>query len=38
MRKAGTHTETFDAVILALPFTRLRQVKGLEGLRLGAKS
>ena len=35
--QAGTHSETFDAVILALPFTRLRQVKGLEGLRLGAE-
>ena len=31
----GAHSETFDAVILALPFTRLRQVKGLEGLELG---
>ena len=29
------HSETFDAVILALPFTRLRQVKGLESLDLG---
>ena len=33
----GPATESFDAVILALPFTKLRQVKGLEGLRLGAK-
>jgi monoamine oxidase len=32
----GAHTENFDAVILALPFTKLRQVKGLEGLELGA--
>ena len=31
----GAHSETFDAVILALPFTRLRQVKGLESLDLG---
>jgi monoamine oxidase len=31
----GSRSETFDAVILALPFTRLRQVKGLEGLDLG---
>jgi monoamine oxidase len=33
--QGGAHSETFDAVILALPFTRLRQVKGLEGLELG---
>jgi len=33
--QGGVHSETFDAVILALPFTRLRQVKGLEGLELG---
>ena len=33
--QGGAHSETFDAVILALPFTRLRQVKGLEGLGLG---
>jgi monoamine oxidase len=33
----GPATESFDAVILALPFTKLRQVKGLEGLRLGAE-
>jgi monoamine oxidase len=35
--QAGTHSESFDAMILALPFTKLRQVKGLEGLRLGAE-
>ena len=33
--QGGAHSETFDAVILALPFTRLRQVKGLESLDLG---
>ncbi|HLC08839.1 MAG TPA: NAD(P)/FAD-dependent oxidoreductase [Methyloceanibacter sp.] len=33
----GARSESFDAVILALPFTKLRQVKGLEGLRLGAQ-
>ena len=33
--QGGAHSETFDAVILALPFTRLRQVKGLESLELG---
>ena len=33
--QGGAHSETFDAVILALPFTRLRQVKGLDGLGLG---
>jgi monoamine oxidase len=33
----GTHSEIFDAVILTLPFTKLRQVKGLERLRLGAE-
>ena len=32
--KGSTTPETFDAVILALPFTRLRQVKGLESLGL----
>ena len=32
----GPQTQSFDAVILALPFTKLRQVKGLERLRLGA--
>jgi len=31
----GPASESYDAVILALPFTKLRQVKGLEGLRLG---
>jgi monoamine oxidase len=31
----GAHSESFDAMILALPFTRLRQVKGLDGLQLG---
>ena len=31
----GASSESFDAVILALPFTKLRQVKGLEGLELG---
>jgi monoamine oxidase len=29
---AGAKTETFDYVILALPFTRLRQVNGLDAL------
>jgi monoamine oxidase len=33
--QGSTSSETFDAVILALPFTRLRQVKGLESLELG---
>jgi len=33
----GAHSESYDAVILALPFTRLRQVEGLERLRLGAE-
>ncbi len=28
----GPQTQSFDAVILALPFTKLRQVKGLEQL------
>ena len=32
--QGSTTPETFDAVILALPFTRLRQVKGLESLGL----
>lgn len=32
----GAQTASFDAVILALPFTKLRQVKGLESLKLGA--
>jgi monoamine oxidase len=31
----GAQTQSFDAVILTLPFTKLRQVKGLEGLKLG---
>jgi monoamine oxidase len=30
----GAASETFDAVILALPFTKLREVKGLESLEL----
>ena len=30
----GAKSESFDAVILALPFTKLRQVKGLERLQL----
>ncbi len=34
----GASSQSFDAVILALPFTKLRQVKGLEGLRLGQRS
>jgi monoamine oxidase len=31
---AGTRSESFDAVILTLPFTRLREVKGLKSLAL----
>ncbi|MEZ5828125.1 MAG: NAD(P)/FAD-dependent oxidoreductase [Hyphomicrobiales bacterium] len=31
----GQQTPSFDAVILALPFTKLRQVTGLDGLDLG---
>ena len=31
----GPQNASFDAVILTLPFTKLRQVKGLESLRLG---
>jgi monoamine oxidase len=31
----GAKSESFDAVILALPFTRLREVKGLDRLDLG---
>jgi monoamine oxidase len=31
----GAQTQSFDAVILALPFTKLRQVTGLENLKLG---
>jgi monoamine oxidase len=30
----GAKSETFDAVILTLPFTKLREVKGLESLEL----
>jgi monoamine oxidase len=30
----GTKSESFDAVILTLPFTKLREVKGLESLEL----
>jgi monoamine oxidase len=30
----GSKTESFDSVILTLPFTKLRQVKGLESLEL----
>jgi monoamine oxidase len=33
----GAQTQNFDAVILALPFTKLRQVKGLERLRLSSE-
>ena len=33
----GASSESFDAMILALPFTKLRQVKGLERLRLGTE-
>ena len=33
----STKSESFDSVILALPFSKLRQVKGLEGLELGAE-
>ena len=33
----GARSEKFDAVILALPFTLLRQVKGLERLKLGSQ-
>jgi monoamine oxidase len=31
----GERTESFDAVTLTLPFTRLRDVKGLKSLKLG---
>jgi monoamine oxidase len=31
----GAKSESFDAVILTLPFTKLRQVEGLERLELG---
>ena len=37
MRRGARSSQSFDAVILALPFTKLRQVKGLEGLRLGGE-
>jgi monoamine oxidase len=33
--QGGTSSQSFDAMILTLPFTRLREVKGLEGLALG---
>jgi monoamine oxidase len=33
----GVQTQNFDAVILALPFTKLRQVKGLDRLNLSPK-
>jgi len=33
----GERTESFDAVILTLPFTRLRDVKGLKRLKLGSE-
>ena len=33
----GAQTVSYDAVILALPFTKLRQVNGLESLNLGAE-
>jgi monoamine oxidase len=33
----GIQTEGFDTVILALPFTKLRQVDGLERLKLGSE-
>jgi hypothetical protein len=33
----GAQTVGYDAVILALPFTKLRQVKGLERLKLSAE-
>jgi monoamine oxidase len=33
----GAQTQSLDAVILALPFTKLRQVKGLDGLKLSAE-
>jgi monoamine oxidase len=36
-RKKARTRKANDAVILALPFTRLRQVEGLERLRLGAE-
>ncbi len=33
----GANSQSFDAMILALPFTKLRQVKGLERLKLGSE-
>ena len=33
----GTTSESFDAVILSLPFTRLRDVEGLKRLKLGSQ-
>jgi monoamine oxidase len=33
----GVQTHNFDAVILALPFTKLRQVKGLDRLNLSCE-
>ena len=33
----GARTESFDAAIITVPFTKLREVKGLESLDLGAE-
>jgi monoamine oxidase len=33
----GASSQDFDTMILALPFTKLRQVKGLERLQLGSQ-
>jgi monoamine oxidase len=33
----GTSSESFDAVILTLPFTKLREVEGLKRLKLGSE-
>lgn len=33
----GSRSESFDAVILTLPFTRLRDVEGLKRLKLGSQ-
>lgn len=33
----GAQSVSYDAVILGLPFTKLRQVKGLESLKLGTE-
>ncbi len=33
----GANSQSFDTMILALPFTKLRQVKGLERLKLGSE-